>query len=245
MPDRSSLSRVVFGLLLTVVMALTVQEIHAQPAQPAKPGAAQSDDDGRDPIRQLSRQYARRAAAKSKDRAAEAKTPPPANEIHEPVLAFSKDHRESCVVFLGDSLPAVTLPDAAGKTHVLLASLGKKLTVVVLWTADNPYALDQFQELQHELVPLSDQGVQVVAIHVGAAPRDYGKLCTDNGEGALCLLDADRQYFAQLARRKLPRTYLLDAQGKVLWLDMEYSRATRYDLRNALHFYLQKFEAGT
>ena len=40
--------------------------------------------------------------------------------------------------------------------------------------------------------------------------------------------------------RRVSRTYLLDAQGKILWLDMEYSRATRYDLRNALHFYLQK-----
>jgi len=166
--------------------------------------------------------------------------PPPASEIHEPVLAFSQDHRESCVAFLGDSLPAGTLPDAAGTEHAVLDSLGKKLTVVVLWAADNPYALDQFQEMQHELVPLSDQGVQVVAIHVGAAPSDYAQLCTDNGEGALCLLDADRKYFGQLARRKLPRTYLLDAQGKILWLDMEYSRATRYDLRNALHFYLQK-----
>ena len=210
------------------------------PAQPNESGATPTDDGGRDPVRQLSRQYARRAAAKSKDRAAATATPPPTGEIHEPVLAFSQDHRESCLVFLGDSMPAGTLPDAEGKEHALLASLGKKLTVVVLWNADNPYAFDQFQEMQTELVPLCDQGVQVVAIHVGASPPDYAQLCTDNGEGVLCLLDADQKYFAQLARRKLPRTYLLNAEGKILWLDLEYSRATRYDLRNALHYYLQK-----
>jgi peroxiredoxin len=210
------------------------------PAQSNESEAAQADDGGRDPVRQLSRQYARRAAAKSKDRAAATTTPPPANEIHEPVLAFTQDHRESCLVFLGDSIPAGTLPDAGGKEHALLASLGKKLTVVVLWNADNPYAFDQFQEMQTELVPLCDQGVQVVAIHVGASPPDYAQLCTDSGAGALCLLDADQKYFAQLARRKLPRTYVLNAEGKILWLDLEYSRATRYDLRNALHYYLQK-----
>jgi hypothetical protein len=237
MPDRSPLSRVVLGFLLTAIMTTIVPDALAQPATP---GPAQTHGDARDPLRQLSREYARRAASRSKERAAEAKTPPPANEIHEPVLAFSQDHRESCVVFLGDNLPAGSLPDAAGKEHALRDSLGKKLTVVVLWAADNPYAIDQFQEMQHELVPLSDQGVQVIAIHVGAKPPDYAQLCTDNGEGALCLLDADKQYFAQVARRKLPRTYLLDAQGRILWLDMEYSRATRYDLRNALHYYLQK-----
>ena len=65
-----------------------------------------------------------------------------------------------------------------------------------MWTADNPYAFDQFQELQNELVPLSDQGVQVVAIHVGPSPPDYVQLCANNGEGVLCLLDAEQKYFA-------------------------------------------------
>ena len=60
-------------------------------------------------------------------------------------------------------------------------------------------------------------------------------MCKENGAGSLCLLDANQKYFAQLACRKLPRTYLLDAQGKILRLDLEYLRATGYDLRNALH----------
>jgi len=193
-----------------------------------------------DPIGQLSRQYKRRSAAKSKEREAEAKTPPPANEIHEPVVALSQRHRDSCVVFLGDKMPAGTLPDVSGPTHDLLASLGKQLTVVVFWNANNPYALDQFQEMQHELIPLAEEGVQAVAIHVGEPPEDYAKLCAENAEGALCLLDGDRSYFALVAHSKLPRTYLLDAQGTIVWLDLEYSRSTRYDLRNAIHFYLQK-----
>ena len=137
-------------------------------------------------------------------------------------------------------MPAGTLPDAGGQDHSLLESLGKKLTVIVFWSADNPYSLDQFQEMQNDIVPLCEQGVQAIAIHVGPPPQDYAQLCGDNGEGMLCLLDKDQKYFAQWASRKLPRTYLLDAEGKIRWLDLEYSRSTRYDLRNALHFYLQK-----
>ncbi|NLX54111.1 MAG: TlpA family protein disulfide reductase [Planctomycetaceae bacterium] len=237
MVTRSTLSRFALFVLLPVVLVAFAQEA---PAQPAAAGAAQAGDDGRDPLRQLSRQYARRSAAKSKERAAAAKIPPAAHEIHAPVLAFSQEHRASCLVFLGDRLPAGSLPDVDGTPRALTETRGRKLTAVVFWSADNPYGLDQFQEMQNELVPLADEGVQVVAIHVGAAPTDYAQLCRDNGQDMLCLLDADGAYFAQVASRKLPRTYLLDADGSIVWLDMEYSRATRYDLRNALHYFLQR-----
>jgi peroxiredoxin len=202
-----------------------------------QPPAAQKDTTGRDPIRQLSRRYARRRP--TTDRVAK-EPPPPAHEIHSPILVLSKEHRDTCLVFQGDVVPAGTLPDAAGADHVLHDSLGKRLTVIVFWNADNPYALDQFQEMQADVVPLCDEGVQAIAIHVGPPPQDYAQLCRDNGEGVLCLLDQDQKYFGQLAHRKLPRTYLLDAEGKILWLDLEYSRSTRYDLRNALHYHLQQ-----
>ncbi|MHB8969687.1 MAG: peroxiredoxin family protein [Pirellulaceae bacterium] len=208
-----------------------------KPEASTPPAAVSDDTSGRDPIRQLSRQYARRRP--TKDRAPQV-PPPPASEIHEPILVLSKDHRDTCLVFQGDAVPPGTLPDAGGQGHSLLESLGKKLTVIVFWNANNPYSLDQFQEMQNDIVPLCEQGVQAIAIHVGPPPQDYAQLCSDNGQGILCLLDQDQKYFAQWASRKLPRTYLLDAAGKIQWLDLEYSRSTRYDLRNALHFFLQK-----
>ncbi len=36
----------------------------------------------------------------------------------------------------------------------------------------------------------------------------------------------------------MPRTYLVDSQGKILWFDMEYSRSTRRDLRDAIRVVL-------
>jgi peroxiredoxin len=193
----------------------------------------------RDPLKHLSRQYARRKSVQNREDH-RPPTPPTAEEIREPVLSFSQGHRETCVAFAGDAMPDATLPDGEGKSHVLRESLGKRLTVVVCWNADNPYALDQFQEIRRDVLPLVEQDVQAIAIHVGTPPEDYAELCHDSGQGVLCLIDADRAYFGQLAKRMLPRTYVVDASGKILWLDVEYSRSTRYDLRNALHFYLQK-----
>ena len=47
-------------------------------------------------------------------------------------------------------------------------------------------------------------------------------------------LDADGNAFAQVGSQKLPRTYLLDPTGKILWFDIEYSLGTRRELNQAL-----------
>jgi hypothetical protein len=37
----------------------------------------------------------------------------------------------------------------------------------------------------------------------------------------------------------LPRTYLLDSSGKILWFDLEYSRSTRRELNQAIRYVLK------
>ena len=54
------------------------------------------------------------------------------------------------------------------------------------------------------------------------------------------LRDPDRQAFAQIASDLLPRSYLLGADGEILWLDVEYSRSTRRELRNAILYHLRR-----
>ena len=50
----------------------------------------------------------------------------------------------------------------------------------------------------------------------------------------LCLIDADATYFKSVATEKLPRTYLLDQEGKILWFDIEYSQSTYRELLKTL-----------
>jgi hypothetical protein len=54
------------------------------------------------------------------------------------------------------------------------------------------------------------------------------------------LLDADGQALEQVATGLLPRTYLLDAEGRVLWFDLEYSRGQRLGLNNAVYYQLKQ-----
>ena len=210
-----------------------------------KEAAKQQEADEARPLRQLSRQFARRRAAQSGDAklAAEAAhnvVEIPAEEVVTPSVAMSQEHRNMCRLFIGDQMPAEKLPNGSGQEQTLADVLGEKLTVIIFWHAGNPYAQDQFNRIRKELVPWADKGVRTVAIHVGAAPDNYDELCRSQGDGVVCLLDADEAFFQQVATAKLPRTYLLDAEGTVVWLDMEYSRSTRHDLLNAMQYFLRQ-----
>jgi hypothetical protein len=52
------------------------------------------------------------------------------------------------------------------------------------------------------------------------------------------LCDPEQSLLARVAPGKVPATYLLDAAGKVLWFDIEYSRSTRRELAEAIRYTL-------
>ncbi len=58
-----------------------------------------------------------------------------------------------------------------------------------------------------------------------------------------CLSDGKGQFLGRVCKdNKVPRVYLLDAKGKILWFDVEYSRATREDLVQGVRVALGELE---
>jgi peroxiredoxin len=168
-------------------------------------------------------------AAEAKPQADVTKKTAPA-EI--PPVRLSKGHEALCKVKVGDTMPDVTLPPLTGGAPVELSSLfGEKATLVVFWSPDRRMAREQLADLGPDVVaPFGEAGVAVVGIAVGApaamlkaAEREFPNL-----------LDADGKAFSQVGSAKLPRTYLLDPQGKILWFDIEYSLGTRRELHQSL-----------
>jgi peroxiredoxin len=82
--------------------------------------------------------------------------------------------------------------------------------------------------------PFGGAGVAVVGIAVGESP-DSAQATLQRAKAEYPnLLDADGKAFDQVGSEKLPRTYLLDSQGKIVWFDIEYSLSTRRELHQAL-----------
>lgn len=159
--------------------------------------------------------------------------PPPPPTI--PKVTMAEGDLATCLVRVGDAMPDAELPDLAGKKVSLRSLAGKKLTVVVFWTGKNMYALQQLQDLEVDVAkPYADKGVALIGIDEG----EDAKAAKDNLETAGAtfpnLLDPEGAFLAKVAKGRLPRTYLLDAEGKILWFDIEYSRSTRRDLQQAI-----------
>jgi peroxiredoxin len=162
----------------------------------------------------------------------------PATPLYEPLVVMSEAHAATCLVKVGDPLPELPLRDLEGGRQTISQFYGPKLTLVVFWTADKPFANEQFVRLEREVnQPFHDRGLSVVAVNVGDPAdqvRGLGQQCEATFPS---LLDDNGTALALVATGTLPRSYLLDSKGKILWLEIEYSQGARRELRNAIEYY--------
>ena len=84
------------------------------------------------------------------------------------------------------------------------------------------------------------EGLRVVAVNEGDTAESVKSLVEKAAATFPCLLDPDGALFDQVATEKLPRVYLLDAEGTILWFDLEFSRTTRDKLLQAIQFALDE-----
>lgn len=158
-----------------------------------------------------------------------------------PGVVLSDQHAALCKVKVGDQFPAIELPNLAGEKKTLNELYGSKLTLVVFWSGKQPTGLEQLADLSRFHLPrFGDKGLAVVAINSGDDATQASELSQKAGTAYPVLSDVDGAALSQVAASKLPRSYLLDPSGKVLWFDLEYSPTTRRDLAQAIRFTLEK-----
>ena len=153
-----------------------------------------------------------------------------------PKVQFSKREEKLCQVKVGDALPAIELPQIGGSGTAKLADLfGKKATVVVFWKSDRRMAGEQLADVGPDVIEtFGKQGVVVVGVAVNESAASAAEALNEAGAIFTNLLDADGKAFAQVGSERLPRTYVLDPSGKIVWFDIEYSLTTRRELHEAL-----------
>ena len=163
----------------------------------------------------------------------------PRQPIEMPKVLLTNGETKSSLVKVGDKMPEIALPDLAGKPQQLSKLMGEKLTVVAFWNTVNPYAVEEMGDLGPIVGKrFGSHGVQIVGIVERSSPTAAKAALSSAGAEFVNLVDANGKALEKVASAELPRTYLLDADGKVLWFDLEYSRSTRRDLVRAIQFAL-------
>jgi peroxiredoxin len=172
--------------------------------------------------------------------------PPPKPTM--PKVVMTEAQAATCLKQVGDQLPEAMLKTLDGQEQSLASALGKTLSVVLFWSSDDAdFATFLLEDMTADVVkPHGERGVQLVAINVRGAEGDIQKV-KDRAKAEFPILrDENGTLFEQLATEKLPRIYLVDAQGKILWFDIEYSRTTRRQLDQAIQVTLgDKLAAAT
>lgn len=141
-----------------------------------------------------------------------------------------------CKLKVGGKLPAMELPKADGSGNTKLGDLfGKKATVVVFWKGDRRMAREQLADIGPDVIePFSKEGVSVVGVAVNETPETATQTLSKAKAKFVNLVDGDGKAFIQVGRDNLPRTFVLDSSGKIVWFDIAYSLATRRELNSTL-----------
>ncbi len=158
----------------------------------------------------------------------------PLDLVMPPVL-LTEQQSASCLVKVGDQFPELKLPVLGDGESTLKALYGPRLTLIVFFKASNPYAIEELNDLTRTVAPqFAADGVKVVGVDVQDSAEKVKSTVEKLGVPFPLLLDTEGKAFRQLATAYSPRTYAVDASGKIVWFDIEYSRSTRRDLRRAM-----------
>jgi peroxiredoxin len=153
-----------------------------------------------------------------------------------PNVTLTKREEALCKVKVGDAIPPIELPQIGGGEPAKLADLlGKEATVVLFWKGNRRMAREQLADLGADVIePFGKRGVAVIGVVVNDSESSAAEAVTKAGAKFTNLLDTDGKAFAQVGSERLPRTYVLDPDGKIVWFDIEYSLTTRRELHDAL-----------
>jgi peroxiredoxin len=152
-----------------------------------------------------------------------------------PRVCLSTLHAKWCVAHVGDTFPAVELPRLSGPSTKLDTLYGKQATVVVFWSADRWMSRMALEDLVSFVVEEYDpQEVAVVGLAVRQPARAAQRFLKKTKAEFPQLLDTNGVALAQVGSVALPRLYVLDPAGKIVWFDIEYSESTRRELAQTL-----------
>lgn len=157
-----------------------------------------------------------------------------------PPVLLTEGHEALCSIGVGDKMPAIELGQLGGRRTSLDQLFGRAATVVLFWKSDRAMARTALADLGPDIVePYASDGVAVVGIAEGESSGRARSVLRQAGATFPNLLDTDGEALGQVGSERLPRIYLLDPAGKVLWFDIEYSHSTRRELAQALEAVLR------
>ncbi|WP_145249615.1 redoxin family protein [Aeoliella mucimassa] len=171
-----------------------------------------------------------------------------------PKVLLSDQHQEMVKIGVGDKFPEVTLPPAAagGESAPMVKQFGQQVTVVGVFSRDGAMAKTMLRDLQFDINKQYNAlnpgagmaNVLPVAIATGLTQDQATQTASAASFEGTLLLDGDGTATAALGTGRMPRIYVLDSKGSVVWFDIEYSSSTRREMQQAVAALIKQSEAS-
>jgi peroxiredoxin len=168
--------------------------------------------------------------------------PPPKPTM--PDVVLTEEQKATRLVDVGEGMPDGELTGMDGGRQALSGLFGPRLTVVFFWNVGETLRAQMVAETalgdlaRDVAAAYAEKGVRVVGVNVGDAPAAARRLIEAAEADFPILFDSQGELFSKVATEGLPRIFLLDADGKILWFDLEYSQTTHDALRTAIQVVL-------
>lgn len=152
-----------------------------------------------------------------------------------PPVQMTEQHRKLVHVKEGEPFPNLKLPRVADEPIEFNKLRGKAATVVVIWSDDHWMTQAALTDLAKDVPRLfGKKPVSMVGIAVNQTSEAAQATLAKHQVQFPHLVDADGEAVKQVTEAALPNIFAVGPDGKVAWFDIEYSEASRRELRQTI-----------
>ena len=145
-----------------------------------------------------------------------------------------EDVEATTLVNVGDVAPDFTVTMLDGRT-IKLSELRGNVVMACFWATWCPPWRQELAHLQEGVLDrLADQKLVVLPISRGEERSVVEKFITDNGYKFGEGLDSDRAIYDLYASNYIPRTFIINKQGKVVYRNAGYDEAIAEEVNAAI-----------
>ena len=145
-----------------------------------------------------------------------------------PAVVLSNEHQSESVVEVGDMLPDIGMRTSRGQEASFDQLKGEKLTVIAVHPVPGKWMTQTLlQDLGREIArPYAGDGVRVISVGIGRVGQPMA--------GVTPVLAGELKLKETLGTGRMPRVYVVDKEGRIVWFDIEYSLSTRRELQQVV-----------
>lgn len=130
-------------------------------------------------------------------------------------------HEEASIVVVGDEAPDFTATLLSGES-VSLAALRGEEVLLVLFSHECPDCKMFLDDMQASKSEFDELGVRILAIERDGDAEEVAAYMAENGYEFNVAVDDNRAIYNLYATTYVPRAYLIDKEGYVVYATVEY-----------------------